>query len=862
MLLIHNGTPITILNDGSFVIAGKTYIDGPQQALKGIEDKLKLFTDANHAVHYDDIPKRLQMKINRSLSTIFERLDENRDEGVVAINKLRDFGFLPEDNERIRRVSEQMGAIAYDMGLSDLGIAYERFKEHERQNHDRKKAVTDFIDRYWREDIDSFPFFNEELQKQGLNKNEILREYNNQVHLKERIGHFMTLPEKERAGAFIDEYRKKNLANFGYFDKAMHSFGLSNDEIFKRYREIETTAVSEKLTAFYNYVRGNRIQPDREKIAKFVTNYKHEGQADFAFFSETLQDFGLTDQHDILREYNDSIDESFRMSTSEFSLVSVAKKEFIELQEQIIRDAVESGLDAPTDLPRFVSPSDRIKDETINPQKIKMIAAHDFTAVSAGYLGDAFDAHGNLSRDAEVTINKNIALQQKIIHIANDGNTGLVNLQLIKNNGFSYDKMKEWALYSANHDIVNPQRAMMVAITGLKQCNKLVECGILATSDNKNFTFTSPRSREILFENPDATYNELADMVIEAHEIKYVDGVVRQPVDPEVFVTERREYEAFLDAQYQSYYAPQGLTADDFLADASQDESQEYQRYRDMCPELRKGIEFAKLLGDYFEESKYDFVRVPKLNFEDKNIRGKIEKLWGSLQKENREKNNEETQKRFIYMSAIRFGGISHKRLLEWASKAVEGGHVDEETAAGFIESTVKEAKGLVEAGILTENRDGYKFTDNYSREILLENYEKELPTLQQLNRGVKVEKRPSAVADNVPSGASGLDTKYEDLLKRMEAFNFSWSRSGDERYRSMMRETEDELSNEFILSYQTNKPFKKVIDDMLPTIKDVTGATQAFYDAQFDRMAEAEKHAVIDIVEKGRKTESDFVIA
>lgn len=889
MFINNNGVHIEVFNDGTMRFGGKLYHDDKQQHLKLIETKLSLFADKDGVVDYDKLPKRLRERLNKSLTTIYERLDENKDEGFIGINHLRAFGFLGEDRERIKRAAKDMNLIAYQMGLGSFEAAFERFKESERKASSIKLDAARFIDDFTRsnDSADNYNFFKSELARLGVADSVIAKEYSSIVFTKNKIASFAGMDKEKRVEAFIKDYKENEYSSFSYFNIAMQSFGVDNSDILKQYMEIGGNA-SKKIEDFYSEVYKNRVIPDREKIARFVANYKDNGLNDFTLFSETLQDFGINDTKEILLYFNDSIDQSFKLSSREFGLVSAAKAELIDLQEKIIKDAIEAGLEVPSNLSRLVSPSDKIKDEKINPEKIKMITSFDFSQNNIGYKSSTFDASGELSNGAKKILNENIALQLKTLQKDTDKSVSFVNLMLIKNNGFSFDRMKEWALYSGENNIINPQKAMSVAITGLKQCNKLIECGILQSEDGKNFTFSSPRAREILFENPVATYNELADITIKEHGITFSDGK-EKPLNREIFETQKAEFEEFLDAQYKSYYVPQKLSLEDFRADALMEESQELQRYRDLYPELKKGMEFKEVVADFIDKDKYIYVRQSGLDFSSKDVRSKVDEAWKSVQEANQAvkdiKSDEKVlvQRDFINLSAVRFDGIDFTKLRSWGDSVVKNGVLSKEAADGFIGTSMKQGEDLVAAGVMVKNEKGYSFVDNFAKETLFLNYNMDAGVVGISNRGVKTsvalqqvinapqgdtlakldkERRvksagmPASQASVYKESRGGslfepdfsLGTQVLAVVDKLNHFNYAWKLSGDEKYRNIMEKIESELKNELTLSYFGDEKFRGYLDSEVLNINDTSGIKKLFFDEFYEDVENTEKEDVENV--------------
>ncbi|MDD5373314.1 MAG: hypothetical protein PHO62_07820 [Sulfurimonas sp.] len=858
MFIYNNGVRLGIYNDGTVGFVGKKYHDSKQERLKSIEEKLSLFLDSRGEIDYNGLPLGLKNRINGALSAVYDKLDENADEGVVGRNHLRAFGFMAEDRERVKRAAKGMNLVAYQMGLGSFEAAYEKFKERERLKDgvSIKKESAEFIDNFAisKDEGYTFDFFKSELHRLGMSHHEIIKEYNSLLLMNNRLSVFEAMDKSVREEEFIKDY-KKNGGSFSYFNTAMRSFGVDGGDILKKYTDIGGTA-SKNIEDFYNEVYKNRVLPEREKIALFVLKYKEGGQNDFKFFHETLNDFGVSDTKEILSYYNDSVDQSFKLSSREFGLISSAKAELVSLQEKIIADAIEAGLEVPSNLSRLVSPSDKIKDETINPQKIKMIASFDFAKGQVKHKGESFDASGVMSGAAKSAIDEALAKEIKNLYRDIDNSVGFANVAIIKNNGFSFDRMKEWALYSGENDIINPQKAMSVAITALKQCNKLVECGILQSDGGKNFTFTSPRAREILFENQGASYNALADIVIKEHSITFVD-TKEKPLNRELFDAQKAEFEEFLDAQIQSYYIPQGLGMKEFEADAGAENSQEFQRFRDLYPELKKGIDFKSALSDFIEKEKFVYVRQNSLDLSSKDFKSELEKLWKEAQTANKAvgedspKEKEVVQGKFINLSAVRFNGIEFEKLRLWGEGAVKNKSLTKSAAEAFIAASLKQGEKLVEAGLMVKNEKSYDFVDSFAKETLFKGYDLDIAEIARLNRG---EKRVRVVEDVDVAhedggqkvgflGSVGLSAASVAVAEKLSCFNYSWRESGDEKYRSMMAKVEIELKSDLKMSYIMDKGFAELLDREVRAFvggKEVDASF--FFDEFYDEMNELEK--------------------
>lgn len=885
MFIDNNGVKIEVFNDGSVRFGGKLYHDDDKLRLKNFETKASLFSDSEETVIYGNLPKRLRERLNATLNTIFERLDENKDEGFVGINHLRAFGFRGEDRARIKRAASDMNLIAYQMGLGSFTAAYERFKASEQKSGGFSKGAADFIADFIKsKDLaDGWEFFESELLRLGVSKTKITQEYNSIVFSKNKIAQFMRMDKEKRVDAFLEDYKKNEFSSFSYFSVAMQSFGVDNSDIFKKYIDLGGKT-DKKIEDFYSEVYKNKVIPDRVKIEEFIRNYKESGVNDFSVFHETLQDYGVTNTKEILLYFHDSIDESFKLSSREFGLVCAAKKELIELQEKIINDAIEAGYEVPSNLSRLVSPSDKIKDETINPQKIKMVASFDFAKEQNGYKSESFDSMGNIGSKARVDLDEKIVKELGILQKDTNQSTGFINVMLIQNNGFSFERMKEFVLYSGENNLLSPQKGMSVAMTGLKQCNKLVECGILKSEDGKNFTFSSPRCREILFENPLASYNQLTDLVIKEHNISFdkkeADKQEDKPLNRELFEVQKAEFEEFLDAQYKSYYLPQGLGFEEFKNDVLAVDSQESQRFRDLYPELKKGIDFKDAIADFIEKDKYLYIRQGVMDFSSKEVKGEVDVLWKNAQKINRElkssgalESNEKVAAKsdFINLSAVAFNGIDFNKLQSWGESTLKKGFLSKKEVDSFITDSLKRGEALASGGVMVKNEKGFSFVDNFAKESLLRGYDKSVNEIVVLNRGERVlrsevvelgfsDKAVAVQQEHTPSeknigvvcldkrdvvfDTAGLTMSSASLavIDKLNHFNYVWKLSGDEKYRNMMAKIESELKSELMVSYFSDKELRGFLDEDVKNIQDLSGLKQIFFDEFYEDVENIEK--------------------
>lgn len=633
MKIFNNGNYIEVKKNGDFKIASIDYSLSPGE--KNIYEQLLLFASTKEGVNYDDIPSSLKKQFNAKLEKIWslvekpviksedtisffldhkmstatplESQDSNEINRILTINKLRDFGFKEEDYLRIKNVSTILKKSLIKTGITRFSDMYENYKN---KSIKKEVQVSRFMDSYIKSNstpnLDAFK--KEIIEAFEFSDKDATNKFNEMLFLsKELKREKAQLDKYKEALKFAKEFKRRGLSDFGFFETILgkgadeiSGFGLSSDEIHKLYNRDE-----QHLVDFFTQVSGRNNEPDAQKIELFVTNYKNSKVDNFPFFQQTCNDYGMDNLSEILRLYNDKIDTSFIENEKDNAIYSMMKMEIMELQKSIIELSIDEGLEIPASLPRVIAPTINFDSEKINPQKILLIDGFDFESVKVTCKGEIFK-DGIIDEKYREALDDALMADMKLLNIDVDKNKNIVNILLLKNNGFVFDEMAKWASYDALWDNLDPQRAMGVAVNGLGHCNKLVECGILKSVNNKDFEFRTPRCREILMENKNASYGKLSDIVIK--EFSIIESSTERALDKDKFGLEKKAFIEFLDTQFTSYYAPFRKTLDAFIEDTVCDGTltEELHAFNTLYPELKRGVEYATLVKEYVDFKKVE----------------------------------------------------------------------------------------------------------------------------------------------------------------------------------------------------------------------------------------------------------------
>lgn len=633
MKIFNNGNYIEVNKNGDFKIATIDY--SLSLGEKNFYEQLLLFASTKEGVNYDDIPSSFKKQLNAKLEKIWslverpaiknedavnffldrkmstaiqsENQDSNEINRVLTINKLRDFGYQEEDYARIKNTSTILKKSLTKIGVSRFSDMYENYKN---KSIKKEVQVSRFVDAYIKSNstpnLDEFK--KEIIEAFDFSDKEATNKFNEMLFLsKELKREKEQLDKYKEALKFAKEFKRRGLSDFSFFETILGKgtdeiggFGLSSDEIYKLYNRDE-----QYLVDFFTQVSGRSNEPDAQKIELFVANYKNSKVDNFPFFQQTCNDYGMDNLSEILRLYNDKIDTSFITNEKDNAIYSMMKMEIMDLQKSIIELSIDEGIDIPASLPRVIAPSINFDSEKVNPQKILLIDGFNFGSVEVTCKSEIFKDNIIDEKYREI-LDDALMADMKLLNIDVDKNKNIVNIMLLKNNGFVFDEMVKWASYDSLWDNLDPQRAMGVAVNGLGHCNKLVECGILKSVNNKDFEFTTPRCREILMENSTASYGKLADIVIK--EFGIVESSDKRALDKDKFDLEKKAFIEFLDTQFVSYYAPFRKTLDEFNEDIVGDGTltEELHAFNTLYPELKRGIEYSALVKEYVDFKKVE----------------------------------------------------------------------------------------------------------------------------------------------------------------------------------------------------------------------------------------------------------------
>jgi len=88
-------------------------------------------------------------------------------------------------------------------------------------------------------------------------------------------------------------------------------------------------------------------------------------------------------------------------------------------------------------------------------------------------------------------------------------------------------------------------------------------------------------------------------------------------------------------------------------------------------------------------------------------------------------------QQEFMNLKFVEKDGLNLNELNSWKNEVVGGKKLSEENAQQFVDNSIKHAEELKKAGIFNED---YKFTDDRSKEILLNNADKSVEKIAEIN--------------------------------------------------------------------------------------------------------------------------------
>lgn len=647
------------------------------------------------------------------------------------------------------------------------------------------------------------------LENNSINYNDI--PFNIQVKINKALKNiFETLEENEEgifALAELNKFgllkEKKNILNDARIKINSSLFKIGLHDLDKFYFKNKKAKLEFMETFHNNYYP----KVNNSNIYKFVSYYKENNLNDFKLFYESLIDYGVRDKYEILKYYNDNIDSNFSLSTKEFGLISLLKRDLINLQNKVIEDAIEEGLDVPIDLPRFISPTDKIKDEKIDLEKIKAIHKIDYQNKDSLYFQD-----NKPVKELKEKFIEELKIQQKIIDVDTNDNIRLIQLQLLNNGGYNFQRMREWAC-NMDNTLLSPYRMMCISQSSIKYCNKLVECGILKTDNFEDFYFSCPKTREILLLNPNSTFEELTNLVLKEFNVSIKEETPKnKKMIREIEEKQKNDFFDFLNAQYDSFYKNNNIPFNEFIKEITKEDSKERKRFNDLYPGMKEN--FIETITEYEDIKKYTYDRTPTIKFDNINIKERINNLWDKTRKDNHNfevsendspeklKLKEELTVNFINASCVKFDGIKLSSLNNWKENVLKSNIIDESVAQAFVSKSISHAKDLVAIGILkTKDNENFYFTDNFSKQILFQNLTEDIDKLKELNLGVKVLKK-----DNK------MNIKNKNCLDEYLNFNSHYNQSNNIEYVKEMANKENTLINEIKQNFIMDIKFREKV--------------------------------------------------
>ncbi|WP_323585322.1 hypothetical protein [Aliarcobacter butzleri] len=647
------------------------------------------------------------------------------------------------------------------------------------------------------------------LENNSINYNDI--PFNIQVKINKALKNIFEALEENEEGIFalaeLNKFgllkEKKNILNDARIKINSSLFKIGLHDLDKFYFKNKKAKLEFMETFHNNYYP----KVNNSNIYKFVSYYKENNLNDFKLFHESLIDYGVRDKYEILKYYNDNIDSNFSLSTKEFGLISLLKRDLINLQNKVIEDAIEEGLDVPIDLPRFVSPTDKIKDEKIDLEKIKAIHKIDYQNKDSLYF-----QNNKPVKELKEKFIEELKIQQKIIDVDTNDNIRLIQLQLLNNGGYNFQRMREWAC-NMDNTLLSPYRMMCISQSSIKYCNKLVECGILKTDNFEDFYFSCPKTREILLLNPNSTFEELSNLVLKEFNVSIKEETPKnKKMVREIEKKQKNDFFDFLNAQYDSFYKNNNIPLNEFIKEITKENSKERKRFNDLYPGMKEN--FIEIITEYEDIKKYTYDRTATIKFENTDIKEEINNLWDKARKDNlhfevsendspeKLKLKENLTVNFINASCVKFNGIKLNSLNNWKQNMLKSNIVDESVVNAFIVKSISHAKDLVSIGILkTKDNENFYFTDNFSKQILFQNLTEDIDKLKELNLGVKVLKK-----DNK------MNIKNKNCLDEYLNFNFHYDQSNNIEYVKEMANKENSLINEIKQNFIMDIKFREKV--------------------------------------------------
>ena len=253
---------------------------------------------------------------------------------------------------------------------------------------------------------------------------------------------------------------------------------------------------------------------DKVAATQFAQAYRDEqGPKDYHFFRNTLFSLGVQNEREVLRLWNAPVPHEY--DTASYGFASMAKNEIIDLQEKIIMQAVKDGLSPPVDLPIFGAKTAPLA--SLPMAKKRVLERGDFSLLK-GKESVAARGGGALSETARNSLGTIYKKEVALLKERGEGfSAALASAMAVRSNGLSQQGLLEWAKYNEENSILGPTVAYGVAIGAVRHANRLVDCGILATENGKDFSFTCDLAREALLESLEGDnhrYEWLADKMI------------------------------------------------------------------------------------------------------------------------------------------------------------------------------------------------------------------------------------------------------------------------------------------------------------------------------------------------------------
>lgn len=473
---------------------------------------------------------------------------------------------------------------------------------------------------------------------------------------------------------------------------------------------------------------------NQKEIKDYVERFNAQNNPKFKDFYDTMHDFGINNPKTILNLYHQV--DKWTAHTPEQFLRNKIKQQVIDQQISLFEGLQKYGIKPDMEL---LSITDMSYTEYEN-----LKTAQEILAPKSAYQEEESLIDFNSPLIKEDFSEKFNSVKDNPL----ENNTPLMNINLARFNGVEFDSLQEWANYSIENNIASIDKASLFIKQSLDHAKELEKIGLLKAIGPNKYTFVDSKAREILLNNYDKSIQEL-------------HAICQQQRTPKQHQTQTKESLNPKTQNHTNHEQPATLKAKPF----TQEELKKIKR------PSKTAID-AETLNQHWKEAQEKNKQKSKdtpLEEQDKN------------------------QQQFIYLSCVKFKGISLDSLEEWKEKTSK--YLGEETTQQFISSSLEKARELVKANILIETAPNeFKFLDGRAREILYENYEEDIEAIKEINQEEIQTTLETLTPKQTQSPQSEFLQKHSELITRLKEFDWNYDNSPDVEYRK------DQLDNELKL--------------------------------------------------------------